>query len=257
MTAATQPTVHLLLPAYNEEAGLAERIAAISSTMREAWNGPFRILVVDDGSTDHTAAILAAEKERQPELVDFISHPVNRGPGAAFRTGLIALLDCAGDGDIIITMDADNTHNVKTIRLLLNKLDEGYEVVVASGWAPGGMMIGIPFMRWVFTFGCNRLYRLLFPIRGVTCYTGFFKGFRVAGLREVRTRYGGEIIGCDGFAGMAELQIRCRRIPLFCAEVPFLMRFDQRKGASHIRILRTIREHLGIFCRNLLDRKVV
>lgn len=257
MTTTTKPTIHLLLPAYNEEANIAERIAAISDTMRQAAIGNFRILVVDDGSTDRTAAILAEEKARQPELVDFISYSRNRGPGAAFRTGLNALLDRAGENDIIITMDADNTHNVKTIRLLLNKLDEGYEVVVASGWAAGGMMIGIPFMRWIFTFGCNRLYRLLFPIRGVTCYTGFFKGFQVAALREVRTRFDGEIIGCDGFAGMAELQIRCRRIPLFCAEVPFLMRFDQRKGASNIRILRTIREHLGIICRNILDRKVI
>jgi dolichol-phosphate mannosyltransferase len=256
MTTEAKSTIHLLLPAYNEEANIAERIVGISETMRETGFGNFRILVVDDGSTDRTGEILAEEKSRNP-MVDFIRLPRNQGPGAAFRAGFDALLDQGADNDIIITMDADNTHNVKTIRLLLNKLDEGYEVVVASGWADGGMMIGIPFLRWVFTFGCNRLYRLLFPIRGVTCYTGFFKGFRVSALREVRTRYGGEIIRCHGFAAMAELTVRCRRIPLFCAEVPFLMRFDARKGVSNIRILRTIREHLGVIGRNAFDRKVM
>jgi dolichol-phosphate mannosyltransferase len=252
----TGNTIHLLLPAYNEEANIAERIGGIAETMRETGIDHFRILVVDDGSTDRTAAILAEEKARQPEMVDFISHDCNRGPGAAFGTGFEALLARVGDQDIVITMDADNTHNVKTLRMLINKLGDGYEVVVASGWADGGMMIGIPFLRWVFTFGCNRLYRLLFPIRGVTCYTGFFRGFRAGALREVRNRYG-NVVSCTGFAAMAELLVRCRSIPLFCAEVPFLMRFDQRKGVSNIRILRTIREHLGVFANNMFTRKVV
>lgn len=248
-------TIHILMPAYNEEENIAERVKGVVTTMEQAGIDDFRIFVADDGSTDATANILAAEKKSNDRL-DFVSLAQNRGPGGAFGVGLEHLLESAGDDDIIITMDSDNTHNVKTIRLLLSKLDEGYEAVSASGWADGGMMIGIPFMRWIFTFGCNRLYRLIFPIRGVTCYTGFFKGFRVSGLREIKKRFG-EVISCDGFACMAELMVRCRRIPLFCGEVPFLMRFDVRKGASNIRIIRTIREHLGIISRYAMDRKVI
>jgi dolichol-phosphate mannosyltransferase len=249
-------SVHILLPAYNEEANVADRIEAVSETMRQAGIEAFDILFVDDGSTDRTAEILAKHKAENPK-VNFIRLDRNQGPGAAFRAGFAHLLDRGNDSDIILTVDSDNTHSAKTIRLILNKLDEGFEVVSASGWANGGMMIGIPFLRWVFTFGCNRLYRILFPIRGVTCFTGFFKGFRVSALKEVRERYGNDVITCNGFACMAELMVRCRSIPLFCGEVPFLMRFDQRKGVSNIRILKTIREHIHVILRNILKRKVL
>jgi dolichol-phosphate mannosyltransferase len=251
-----QYRVHILLPAYNEEANIADRIGAISETMRQAGIEKFDILFVDDGSIDRTAELLAKHKEENPK-VDFLRLDRNQGPGAAFRAGFNHLLEGAGDSDIILTVDSDNTHSAKTIRLILNKLDEGFEVVSASGWANGGMMIGIPFMRWIFTFGCNRLYRFLFPIRGVTCFTGFFKGFRVSALKEVRERYGNDVITCNGFACMAELMVRCRSIPLFCGEVPFLMRFDTRKGVSNIRILKTIREHFSVFTRYLFKRKVI
>jgi dolichol-phosphate mannosyltransferase len=129
--------------------------------------------------------------------------------------------------------------------------------VIASIFAPGGMLIGLPFLRYVLTIGCNLIYCVLFPVRGVREYTGFYRGYRVDALKNARERLGGELITVSGFGSMAELLIRLRRIPIFMKEVPMIVRYDHKGGKSKLRIVRTIREHLKIMVSNLFVRRVI
>lgn len=101
--------VAIVIPAYNEDTVIGSVIRSISSL------GYSTVLVVDDGSTDHTSQAATAAGA----LV--VTHRLNRGKGAATRTGLEAakLLDA----DIVVTLDGDGQHNPGDIPVLIRPLE--------------------------------------------------------------------------------------------------------------------------------------
>jgi dolichol-phosphate hexosyltransferase len=115
-------SLSILVPVYNEETTVVEAL----KDLLEAEIGTEReIIVVDDGSTDGTAAALAAES--WPDEVTFISHDQNRGKGAAVHTGL-----AAATGTHTAIMDADLEYSPDDIGKLVAAASEGHEVVFGT-----------------------------------------------------------------------------------------------------------------------------
>jgi glycosyltransferase involved in cell wall biosynthesis len=115
-------SLSILIPAYNEESTVVEAVKEVL----EADVGVEReVIVVDDGSTDGTAAALAAET--WPDDVSFISHDRNRGKGAAVHTGL-----AAAKGTHTAIMDADLEYDPGDIGKLVEAASKGHEVVFGS-----------------------------------------------------------------------------------------------------------------------------
>ena len=122
---ATPPELSLFLPVLDEEANLRPMHAKIRSAL-DALGKTAEVIYVDDGSTDKSLSILkeiAAEDDR----VRVISLRRNYGQTAAMSAGIDA-----AKGEILIPMDADLQNDPADIKRLLDKLDEGYDVV--SGW---------------------------------------------------------------------------------------------------------------------------
>jgi len=127
--------VSIVVPAYDEEEGITgvvDRLGALELGV------PVEIIVVDDGSTDNTAAVLDALAERIPGL-RVVRHGRNLGYGAALKTGFTS----ARHGVVIIT-DADGTYPEDRIRDLLHRIDAGAEMAVG---ARRGADVHIPLIR--------------------------------------------------------------------------------------------------------------
>jgi dolichol-phosphate mannosyltransferase len=119
------PKLSIISPIYNEEENiplLVERLFAVLGAM----GGEFEVIMVNDGSTDRSFAILRAEAEKRPEL-KVIDLKRNMGQTAALMAGIDH-----SRGDILIAIDADLQNDPEDIPKLLEKLDEGFDVV--SGW---------------------------------------------------------------------------------------------------------------------------
>jgi dolichol-phosphate mannosyltransferase len=245
--------IYFLMPAYNEETEIGPRLRNIARLM-EQKGLPFQIWVVNDGSTDQTVKIVEEVSKEIP--VHLIHHDVNRGIGIAFLNGLKELVGIVGDEDIVITLDADNTHNLKTIEFMVKRMDEGYEVVIGSCFTTGGMMIGVPIVRYILSYLSNLAYRALFHIKGIRTYTGFYRAHSGAALKIAFEKFGDRLIEVNGFAAMAEMLIKFRQIPLFLTEVPMIIRYDLKGRASKMRVMETIQEHLGVIARNLMKRRI-
>lgn len=246
--------IYFLMPAYNEETEIGARLSNIGKLMA-AKGYSFEIWVVNDGSNDLTVQI--AEEVSKEVPVHLINHDTNRGIGVAFLSGLKELVKIVKEDDIIITLDADNTHNLKTVEFMIKKIDEGYEVVIGSCFTTGGMMIGVPLLRYILSYLSNLMYRILFHIKGIRTYTGFYRAHSGAAIRTAFAKFGDRLIESEGFAAMAEMLIKFRRIPLFMTEVPMIIRYDLKGRASKMRVMATIQEHLGVIAKNLFKRRVL
>ena len=116
--------VSIVIPVYNE----VENIPLLGEALFEAMQGfNFEVLFVDDGSTDGSVEALERIANNHPERVKVIEFRRNFGQTAAMAAGIDN-----SSGDVIVTLDADLQNDPADIPKLLEKIDEGYDVV--SGW---------------------------------------------------------------------------------------------------------------------------
>ena len=116
----------LVIPVYNEEESLPLLFDAIHQalgTLSRSWE----VVLVDDGSSDQSIAVLKTLAEKDPEHIRVVSFRRNFGQTAAIAAGI----DHA-QGEVIVLLDADLQNDPADIPMMLEKLDEGYDVV--SGW---------------------------------------------------------------------------------------------------------------------------
>lgn len=243
--------IYFLLPAYNEEKSIAPQIISIKKFMdRLKFN--YCIIVVNDGSKDRTKQ--EVERLKDEVGIILINHKCNLGVGSAFKTGFSYLKDKLEDEDIVITMDTDNTQHLRTIELMLNKISSGYDVVIGSVFAEGGMLVGVPFVRRLMTLCASLIYRGFFYVRGIHDYSSFYRAHRGEALKKAYAIYKESLIESKGFSCMAETVIKFRQIPLFIAEVPMIVRYDFKTSPSKLKIIPTIKEHLTIIAKNYSRR---
>ncbi|HMR66199.1 MAG TPA: glycosyltransferase family 2 protein [Anaerolineae bacterium] len=129
----------IIIPALNEEDGIAniiERILAIKDPLNQVGVSDLELIVVDDGSRDRTPEIIAS----YPEVV-LIQHPVNRGYGAAIKTGFRH-----ARGNLLAFMDADGTYPPEYYPLMCRPiLEQDADLVIGSRMA--GANSEMPLVR--------------------------------------------------------------------------------------------------------------
>lgn len=128
-----KPYLSVVVPVFNEEAVLEAFFARLDGVLREIGK-PYEIIFIDDGSRDHTAAMLRA-LARQHAAVKALHFSRNFGHQIALTAGL----DVAA-GEIVVTMDADLQNPPEVLPQMLAKVTEGYDVVYGTHAGKKGVM---------------------------------------------------------------------------------------------------------------------
>lgn len=201
--------VSIVIPAKNESESLKALIPQIRTKMPNA-----EILIINDGSTDETLKVSETLGAR------VVSHPYCMGNGAAVKTGA----RCA-KGDIIIFMDADGQHDPADIPTLLNKLNEGYYMVVGARHPHTQASM----FRW---FG-NSFYNRL-----ATYMTGYRIEDLTSGFRAVRAHRFRKFLYLlpNGFSYPTTSTMAFFRSGFPVAYIP--IHAGTRNGKSHINLLK-------------------
>jgi hypothetical protein len=214
----------LCLPAYNEAANIEDTMDGACAMLPE-FVRDFEIVVVDDGSRDATAEIVARYAEREPR-VRLVSHGQNRGYGAAVSSGLRA-----ASGDLIMFTDADGQFSLLDLPTLLAEIDDA-DLVIGYRYRRAD-----PRYRLLNAWAWNRLIRLVLgvKVRDLDCA---FKLFRRDVVEQLQLTSTGAGIN-------AEILVQCVRGGLRMTEVP-VAHYPRSQGtptgAAFRVILRAFRE---------------
>ncbi len=245
----SQNHVHVLLPAYNEEESLPtllKRFCFLESKER------ITVWVVDDGSTDRTMAIV---QQGIPGVdIRLISHRTNLGLGQAVQSGFSEILSVAGANDLVVVMDADDTHGLDSLSAMVDEIHEGgADVVAASRFVPGGDDSTAPAYRRLLSRGASRLFRRILPLEGIRDFTSGYRAYRVSLLQRAKLHWGERLIEERGFACMVELLLKLRHFDPTIVEHPLILRYDRKKGQSKLKLFRTLAQYLKLGLRDRLQ----
>jgi dolichol-phosphate mannosyltransferase len=247
---ASQRTIWVVLPAYNEEAGLPVLLDRIDEALTEE-DLSYQVVVVDDGSTDGTYEAALSASTRLPVIVE--RHQVNAGLGATVRDGILRVCQQGKERDILVTLDADNTHTPGLIARMVRMIREGHHVVIASRYRPGSRVRGVPVLRRILSRGASLLMRILFPTRGVRDYTCGFRAYDLGALQRVVARGPDSFFDQDGFQVMVDILLKLRKeSDLVFGEVPLILRYDVKEGESKMQLGATVRKTLRVIGNQLL-----
>ena len=180
----------VIIPAYNEQASIYNILQRVSSV--ELINGIEKeLVIVNDYSKDNTESELLRFRDDHPEvIINYQKHEINRGKGAALRTGIIS-----ATGDFIIVQDADLEYDPREYNILLQPILDGFADVVYGSRFVGGKPHRVLF--FFHTIGNNLLTFLSNLLTNInisdmeTCYK-LFRSDIIKSINLVENRFGFE-----------------------------------------------------------------
>lgn len=208
----------IVLPTYNER----ENIEVFLRSVR-AIDAPIDVLVVDDNSPDDTAD---AAEALAHELGDIhvLRRPSKDGLGSAYRAGFERSLGC--NYDVIISMDADLSHDPAVIPTMLAMIESGADAVIGSRYVPGGGTTDWPTHRRLLSRWGNAYTRAVLRLPARDCTSGY-RAYRATALASIEPTS----TEAEGYAFLTELVRRLARAEHSISETPITFR-DRERGKS-------------------------
>ena len=238
--------IFFVIPAYNEKENIRFLLESISKKM-EALKHSYRMVIVNDGSTDGTKELVESYKAKYP--ITLLNHSTNKNVGEVFRAGFRYVMDNSHPGDIVVTKEADNTGDLDILPAMLEKINNGYDLVLASCYAKEGKIMGTTVDRIFLSSVANLLLRLFFAIKGVRTYSSFYRCYKVEILKKAFDTYNNRFIEENGFVCMVEILVKISKLSAKITEVPMILRCDLRKGKSKMKKTATIFGYLHLITK--------
>ncbi|MFY9269030.1 MAG: glycosyltransferase family 2 protein [Candidatus Manganitrophaceae bacterium] len=234
----TRKSISVIFPAYNEEENIAKAVEQAVHCLDSLFRG-WEVIVVNDGSRDRTGEVIDL-LARSDLRIKAVHHPVNRGYGAALRSGIKEARK-----ELIFFCDSDLQFHLNELLLLITWIEQ-YDVVV--GYRANRRD---PFYRKLNAFGWNLMVRLLLglKVKDIDCA---FKLFRNSVFRTIRIDAVGAMVNTDILVQATRMGFRIKEVPV--THFPRLS--GKQTGADLKVIFRAFRE-LFRLCFKLRNVKPV
>jgi dolichol-phosphate mannosyltransferase len=245
--------IFLGLPAYNESQNLEPLLSEFFATMRAHGVAAHKVLIQNDGSTDDTGEVARRLAEGRPVEVE--DNPRNLGLADTLKRVLVRAAEQAAASDVIVTMDADNTHPAGLIPRMAARLEEGNDICIASRYRYGAHIRGLSGVRKVMSLGAAGIFMAALPMEGVRDYTCGFRAYRAGLIQRALADLGPDgLVSEKGFSCMVDVLLKLQRYAPVMTEVPLVLRYDQKQGASKMKVGKTVVDTLRLVARRRAQR---
>jgi dolichol-phosphate mannosyltransferase len=214
--------IWIVIPTYNEAENIDPIVRAVTDQMNTIYPGEYRVLVVDDNSTDGTGELgngLAEELDQ----IEILHRDTKDGLGRAYIAGFQHAL--ANGAELVVQMDADFSHDPKSLGALLNGAEDA-DLVLGSRYVTGGAVRNWGILRKVISRGGSAYARTVLRVN-VRDLTGGFKCIRRAVLETIDLTS----LRADGYVFQIEVTYRAIQSGFDVREVPIVF-VDRAAGAS-------------------------
>ncbi len=234
------PVLSVVLPCHNEAENIS-RYAAELFPVLDGLNVPYEVVIVNDGSTDDTAAVAHKLLITRRDTI-ILSVSPNRGMGGALRAGFDA-----AKGEWIATLDADLTFPPASLKDLYAAAVAGKaDLAAGSPYLRPGDMDGVSWVRRLPSLMINSLYRGLFG-HALTAYTPVFRLYRASFLKSLP-------LVSNGFEINAEIAARALMANHVVVEVPAPLH-ARVAGVSKLQRGRELKRHMSLISVLLSAKK--
>ncbi|MBI3654380.1 MAG: glycosyltransferase family 2 protein [Acidobacteria bacterium] len=202
----TRDSISAVLPAYNEEENIEIAVTRMAEVLRSLPLRDWEVIVVDDGSTDHTGEITDRLAAADPDHLRVLHHVPNKGYAQALRSGFTSARH-----QLIFYTDSDNQFDVREIKSLLPLIEDadivcGFRIYRFD-----------PLTRLVLAWGYNLLVRMIFRInvRDVDCAFKLFRRevFDQVTIESKKFFVDAEILAKAKYYGLQLIEIGVRHYP--------------------------------------------
>ncbi len=215
--------VSIIVPAHNEESNLPSLLDSLLSLIKSGkWGG--EIVVVDDHSSDGTAALADSYSKRHRNIKVIHRRDGKRGMGYSLREGT-----AAASGDYVIWTMADKSDNILTFPKIIEKLGSGFDVVFGSRHVRGGSYGDLSLHKAFFSWLYSNAARVAFGLNAHDI-TNAFRGFRKSAFTSLQLDSG-------DFAISPEFAIKAHLAGFRLGEVPTTYS-DRKRGRTTFSILK-------------------
>jgi dolichyl-phosphate beta-glucosyltransferase len=217
------PRYSIVIPAFNERARIPATMRSVVECVRvRGWSA--EVIVVNDGSTDETAALVKEFALHSPE-VRLLENPTNRGKGYSVRSGILHAL-----GDVVMFTDADLSSPIEEAQRLFDAIAAGADIAIGSRWlATSRQTHRQPLYRQIFGRVFNALTRAIMrlPFADTQC------GFKAFTRSAAQTVFQLQTIERWGFD--PEILFIALKRGYHIQEVPVSWAHDARSRISYLR----------------------
>lgn len=209
----------VIIPTFNEADNILKIIPEVlKNTTAE---NDFNILVVDDNSPDGTAELVESMKD---EKVNVLKRERKLGLGTAYVAGFHYAIK--NNYDYVFEMDADFSHDPKYLKSFIEKINEGYDLVIGSRYVNGISVLNWPLSRLILSYMASVYTRMITGLK-VKDTTAGFMCYRVESLKQINL----DNVKSNGYSFQIEMKFKFFKKGFKIYEVPILF-IDRREGES-------------------------
>lgn len=209
----------VIIPTYNEADNIKKIIPEVLKN--STAENEFSVLVVDDNSPDGTAELA---ESLNISNVNVLKREKKSGLGTAYLAGFKYAIK--NDFDFVFEMDADFSHDPKYLKVFIEKILEGYDLVIGSRYINGISVLNWPLRRLIMSYLASVYTRIVTGLKVMDTTAGFMC-YRVASLKQINL----DEVRSNGYSFQIEMKFKFYKRGYKIFEVPILF-IDRREGES-------------------------
>lgn len=243
--------IFIIIPVYNEGQSIFDLLMGFYSYANQSFSSYIHeLIIINDCSKDDSANWIKEIVKQNILNITYFTHSKNLGWHEAIKTGINSIKNKVKPDDVIITMDGDNTHNPFLIKRMLQGINEGADIVVASRFLPESRITGLKYHRILLSMGARFLYTLFWHLPGIKDYTCGYRAYRGVVFTEATNYYKDKLVQERNFTAIPEMLKKISKFSKVNLEVPLILKYSNKFNTSNMKIIETIILTLKMLIKN-------